>query len=195
MQKSTAAKSTSPKSTPPKSTPARPAARSERTGAKRRANGAAVPPDLPALWRRPGFLIRRLHQIHVSLFLDEVANSGMTPIQYSLLSALHEHPAIDQVSLAGAVGLDKTSVTEVLARMERAGLVVREANAADRRTKLVSLAPAGRERLRALATAVSRAHERTLAPLAPAEREVFMHLLMHLVNASNDLGRTALRAV
>jgi DNA-binding MarR family transcriptional regulator len=151
--------------------------------------------DLPALWRRPGFLIRRLHQIHVSLFYDEVASSGMTPIQYSLLSALHEHPAIDQVSLAGVVGLDKTSVTEVLARMERAGLIAREANAADRRTRLVSLAPKGREKLRSLAAAVSRAHERTLAPLAPAERELFMQLLMHVVNASNALGRTALRAV
>jgi hypothetical protein len=40
------------------------------------------------LWSRPGYLIRRLHQIHCALFLEECRESGLTPVQYGLLTAL-----------------------------------------------------------------------------------------------------------
>ena len=40
--------------------------------------------DLP-LMSRPGFLIRRLHQIHIALFLEECAGVDITPVQYTLL--------------------------------------------------------------------------------------------------------------
>ena len=42
------------------------------------------------LQERPGFLIRRLHQIHVALFMEECAAESITPVQYSILTAL-EH--------------------------------------------------------------------------------------------------------
>ena len=40
------------------------------------------------LWDRPGFLIRRLHQIHVALFLEECRGFDVTPVQYAVLTAL-----------------------------------------------------------------------------------------------------------
>ena len=40
------------------------------------------------LEQRPGYLIRRLHQIHVALFQKECAAFEITPLQYSLLTAL-----------------------------------------------------------------------------------------------------------
>ena len=40
------------------------------------------------LWRRPGYLIRRLHQIHYALFFEECAAFGITPVQYGLLTLL-----------------------------------------------------------------------------------------------------------
>jgi hypothetical protein len=37
---------------------------------------------------RPGFLVRRLHQIHISLFMEACAEFRITPLQYSVLSIL-----------------------------------------------------------------------------------------------------------
>src|SRR5437868_10867118 len=76
-----------------------------------------------ALWGRPGFLIRRLHQIHTSLFLEETQAFDITPVQYSLMTALAEHGQIDQMTLALAIGLERTSVAEVIPRLETRGLL------------------------------------------------------------------------
>ena len=47
--------------------------------------------SLTSLWERPGYLIRRLHQIHVAIFLDECAEYGITPVQYAVMTALLVH--------------------------------------------------------------------------------------------------------
>ena len=51
------------------------------------------------LQERPGFLIRRLHQIHVALFMEECAPEGITPVQYSILSALDQMGTAEQIVL------------------------------------------------------------------------------------------------
>ena len=35
---------------------------------------------------RPGFLVRRLHQIHLALFAEECAGLDITPVQYSIMT-------------------------------------------------------------------------------------------------------------
>ena len=52
------------------------------------------------IWDRPGYLVRRLHQIHVGLFLRHVAHGQVTPVQYGLLSILVNRPGIDQAWIA-----------------------------------------------------------------------------------------------
>ncbi len=47
---------------------------------------------------RPGYLIRRLHQIHVALFQEVCAGLEITPLQYSLLSALAARGTADQTA-------------------------------------------------------------------------------------------------
>jgi hypothetical protein len=63
--------------------------------------------DTP-LMKRFGFLIRRLHQIHVALFLQEAKGLDITTIQFTALSVLHQHGEIDQSELAVHVGMDRT---------------------------------------------------------------------------------------
>ena len=53
-----------------------------------------------ALAARPGFLIRRLHQIHLSLFADECGAFKVTPVQYSILTAVAAQPGLEQAALA-----------------------------------------------------------------------------------------------
>jgi DNA-binding MarR family transcriptional regulator len=142
---------------------------------------------------RPGFLVRRLHQIHVALFAEECAPFGITPVQFSVLTALERAAPIDQVTLAGEIGIDRANCTDVLRRLEERGLIRRVASEADSRAKLCDLTPAGRRLLARLAPAAQRAHDRTVAALPRAERQVFLRSLARLVEANNALGRAKLR--
>lgn len=145
------------------------------------------------LWSRPGYLIRRLHQIHVALFLEELRDSGLTPVQYGLLTALNFRGELDQGSLAEELGLDRTSTAEVLKRLERRKLVTRKPNPRDRRARLARITPRGRSLTAAMFSGMQRAQDRMCAPLSQKERDVFMATLARLIEANNEYGRGALR--
>lgn len=142
---------------------------------------------------RPGFLIRRLHQIHLALFADECAAFGVTPVQFSIMTVAAGQPGLDQVRLAQEVGVDRATLANVVSRLEGRGLLVRRQSRTDRRLKLVSLTARGRRTLAAMQEAAARAHHRTIAALPSAERRAFLAALRRLVDAGNDHGRAPLR--
>ena len=144
------------------------------------------------LWRRPGYLVRRLHQIHGALFLEECSAFEITPVQYAVLTTLSLNPDIDQVSLAQEVGLDRTNVADVLGRLAQRGLVQRQRSEADRRAILTRITSEGERITRAMLSAMKRAQERLLEPLGTAERELFLSMLLRLVDANNGSGRALL---
>ncbi len=146
-----------------------------------------------SVWDRPGFLVRRLHQIHVAIFLEEMAEDNITPIQYGLLSALADLPGLDQLSLAEEIGIDRANVADVLTRLENRDLVIRTVSTQDNRRKLCAPTEQGLAFVRKHYKNMQRAQDRLLRPLAPAERAEFMRLLRCVVEASNDLGRARLR--
>lgn len=137
------------------------------------------------LFSRPGFLIRRMHQIHTFLFAQETSEFNITPVQYSLLTALDSLGEMDQNSLAIEVGLERSSVAEVIPRLHARGLVSRTQAEHDKRLRLVKLTPAGKRLVRKMADAVQRAHDRTIEHLSPAGRDVFMLQMIRLVEANN----------
>jgi DNA-binding MarR family transcriptional regulator len=146
------------------------------------------------LWRRPGYLIRRLHQIHYALFFEECASFGITPVQYGLLTILSTNPGADQVTLANALGIDRTNVADVLRRLELAGLIERRRNAEDRRMVLARLTPEGEDLVERMHPSMARAQERLLSVLNEEEREAFLATLMRLLEANNRYGRAPLKA-
>ncbi|MGH2507561.1 MAG: MarR family winged helix-turn-helix transcriptional regulator, partial [Ktedonobacteraceae bacterium] len=95
------------------------------------------------LWSRPGFLVRRLHQIHSALFFEECAKFNITPIMYSLLTVLFNQTDSDQVTIASEVGIDRTNVADVLQRLSKLGLVERRRSKTDRRSVIPSLTRKG----------------------------------------------------
>jgi DNA-binding MarR family transcriptional regulator len=140
------------------------------------------------LQERPGFLIRRLHQIHVALFVEECGSEKITPVQYSILTALDQMGNVEQIALSRAVGLDTTNVADVLARLERQRMVRRRFSPRDKRRKVVTLTEAGRAALRRIDAGAARAHERTLAALEPKARDRFLRDLARLVELNRVVG-------
>lgn len=146
---------------------------------------ALLPKNWP-LEERPGFIIRRLHQIHVSLFMEACAEFRVTPLQYSLLTALADVGTADQTTLASMVALDRTTTTGALKRLEARGLIRRERSTADRRSHVSALTEAGRDLLVAIEPSARQAHADTLASLGETEVAEFVALMKRIAASHAD---------
>jgi len=143
---------------------------------------------LDQLYRRPGFMIRRAHQISVSLFLEETGALGITNRQYGIMLVLKAEPGIDQITVARLLGLDRSTTGMVLTKLEDAGLVGRVVGD-DRRKRSLKLTPTGERMLKRLAEPARRAQERVLSAFSPREQETFLDLLDKFARAFNDTTR------
>lgn len=146
-----------------------------------------------ALMQRPGFLIRRLHQIHLALFAEECGAFGVTPVQYSIMTAIDRQPGLDQARLGEQVAIDRATIADVLARLESRRLVSRRRSRTDARVKLVSLTVSGRHLLKRIDPHAARAHRRTVAALPEPHRAIFIQSLTALVEAGHGLEATLAR--
>lgn len=140
------------------------------------------------LWERPGFLARRMHQIHVSLFAERCAEFRVTPLQYSLLSLLREMGEADQTTLASAVALDRTTTTGALKRLAARGLVSRATSPADRRAQVCRITPDGMTLHAAMDRVAHEAHAMTVAALSAQDTDILIRLLRRVI-AGHDHRR------
>ncbi|MBL0090635.1 MAG: MarR family transcriptional regulator [Ideonella sp.] len=142
-----------------------------------------------ALEEQPGYYIRRLQQIAVAIFLEETEAHGITPVQYAALFAARRDPGLDQRTLAATIGFDTSTIGGVIDRLERRGFIERHASPTDRRVRLLHVTPAGSALLDTVVPAMLQAQKRILAPLAPAQRPLFLAMLKQVVDANNGLSR------
>lgn len=145
------------------------------------------------LYGMPGHLIRRCHQISVALFHEECAAFEITPPQYAALRTLADHNGVDQIQLAGLVAFNRTTVGEVVDRLESDGMLRREENSQDRRKKNLFITPTGRRLIASVDAAVNRVQQRLIAPLNPKEQSQLMALLARIASANNEYSRAPLR--
>ena len=129
----------------------------------------------------PGHLIRRAQQRAVAIFMEETAGFDVTPVQFAILNALIDDPGEDQVTLSGRVAFDAATSGSVIGRLEAKGWVKREADASDKRRKLLWTTPEGEKVALQMKRAVSRAQRRIVSPLNARERDQLAALLSKLV--------------
>lgn len=145
--------------------------------------------------QRPGFLIRRLQQSAVAIFLREVSNAGsdLTPVQYAVLATIRSHPGLDQATLAGLVALDRVTLGDVAERLLQKGLIARNINPDDRRARVLAITDAGCKELALAEPAVDAAQEKIVSGLSPNEQARFLELLAKLVEATSEDSRAPIR--
>lgn len=142
-----------------------------------------------------GFNIRRLHQISVSIFDDEMAAAeiDLTQVQYAALNALATSPGIDQGTLAGLIAYDRVTIGGVVERLVSKGLVARSANAEDRRAHRLEITPTGSDLLEVANPIVRRIQRQILGGLSAEERSLFIALLAKTTTANNARSKAPLR--
>lgn len=138
------------------------------------------------LYQRPGFLLRRLHQIAAAVFENACADLGLTTAQYGVLVIVHSEPGIDQTRLARALAFDKVTVMRVLRGLEERGLVERVSSG---RQKTLALTAAGHELLVQARTRAETASRRLMSPLDSDDQAQLVRLLQTLANGLADEAR------
>jgi len=146
-------------------------------------------PDASKMWARPGFLLRRLHQIHYGLFFDE-CGSSITPLQFGMLTVLTELPkGLDIGGLANKLGIDRSNTADIARRLVRRGYATQTIDAKDRRRLLTQITKEGRQFLKQMEAPMRRSQEQLLAPLSATQKAALMTILQTLVQTYNDKGR------
>ena len=149
------------------------------------------PASLSRLYARPGFLLRRAHQISAAVFEDACRDLALTPAQFGVLTVLQAHPGLGQSSLARALGFDKVTVLRVLRGLEGRGLVTRGLSGQNRRNVSVSLTAEGARLLQQAQKPAERAYKRLMAPLAREQQEPLLDLLQLLTGELEEEARAA----
>jgi DNA-binding MarR family transcriptional regulator len=145
---------------------------------------------MTAISRRPGHLIRRLHQISTQIFSQQIKDAGfdVTPVQFAALDVLRENSGIDQARLAEAVAMDRATIGAVVDRLEQKGLVARQVSGQDRRARVLSLTPEGEELLSRISPLVENLQRSILQGLTDREYSRFIDLAAKAAQAAADAG-------
>ncbi|HLE00030.1 MAG TPA: MarR family transcriptional regulator [Bdellovibrionota bacterium] len=82
---------------------------------------------------------------HVNQKLER--DTGMSLTQWSLLKCLVDHPTISALDLADLLGIQASSLTQSIKRLQKKGLIVVAKDPLDARRKLLSVTREGNARL------------------------------------------------
>jgi len=128
-----------------------------------------------------GFLVRTSFRAMVRALARELQPHGVSTAEWSALRVLWRGDGISQVELAERMGVERGSLTRVLAGLEAHGLLRREPDGADGRKLRLHLSPTGRALEPVLLPCGIAANERATAGLTQAEVDTARRVLHRLV--------------
>ena len=137
-------------------------------------------PSSTALAERTGptvhavFRLSRVHRTIIGRLLREL---GLVPGQELLLLQLCDRDRCSQSDLVERLGLDPSTVTKMLQRLERGGWLRREQSTEDGRVMVVTLTPAGRDLQNAVTSLWSELEGETVKSLSGDEQTELLRLL------------------
>jgi DNA-binding MarR family transcriptional regulator len=141
-------------------------------------NDARAPWDPEAA---PGFWINRASRALLRHCDARLRPLGFTMSHLPVLRALAHGGALSQKDLAQIARVEPPTMAEMVARMERDGVVQREPNPDDRRGVLISLTQRSRGRLPEAKAALVDAEREAMAGLSDAEQQLLRGLLQRVV--------------
>ena len=124
--------------------------------------------------------VARLHRQHAGSLLHGL---GLSAGQELLLMLLWDKQPRSQAELTREMAIEPPTVSKMLSRLERAGLIARNRSEVDRRTVLVTLTEAGRALEGPVNAAWRTLEEDTVAALSPQEQDTLLILLGRVLDS------------
>ena len=133
-------------------------------------------------------LMMENHTLFSKMVFERLSGQELSAGQPKVLEYLIEHDGVAQKDIAEACIIEPATVTSLLARMEKTGLIDRRSREDDKRYILVYLTEKGRARAEASVNVLSDVEEHVFEGFSDAEREAFISYLER-VNGNLRKGR------
>jgi DNA-binding MarR family transcriptional regulator len=127
-----------------------------------------------------GYQVRRTQAKIFSEFEATLKDFDFTPGSFGVLTLIRANPGITQVTLAAAFGVDKSTMSPVIFRLEKRGLVRREVLASDRRCHALFFQESGEATFLAAREKIRTFEENVAARLSKPEQRELARLLVKL---------------
>jgi len=144
-------------------------------------NKKRTPPEPEKRYVTPGHLINRIARVSSRWADERFQTLGFAVAQMPVLIALSNGNAMTQKELAERAEIEQPTMAQLLARMERDGLIRRSANPEDKRSALISLTPTTLKKLPAARAMLLEGHKLATSDFTEREIATFKRLLFRFL--------------
>jgi MarR family transcriptional regulator, temperature-dependent positive regulator of motility len=148
-------------------------------------------PTQDRLARSAIHLLHRAGQCAEDLFHAEIKDGELTPRQLAVLVTVARTQGLSQTGLVVRTGIDRSTLADIVRRMQRKGLLQRRRTKEDARAYAVRLTEEGRRTLRTAEPVAKRVDARILDALPVRQRGRFIDELLAIVAAFEKADPTA----
>lgn len=132
------------------------------------------------------FLVRHTWLSMRAAIGAELKEYGLSTAQYATLMIVDENPGLSNADIGRKVSSSRQSANEMLAGLERDGLIERLPHPTDRRTQRIEITDAGRDRLAKARVLVARREAELEATFTDEERAAVRAWLEGIARACSD---------
>lgn len=140
------------------------------------------------LGRSPIHLLHRAGQCAGEIFHGEMRDGDLTPRQLAVLVTVAQNEGLSQTGLVDRTGIDRSTLADIVRRLQKKGLIQRRRTKEDARAYAVKLTDEGKRVLRTAEPLARRVDERILDALPSKQREMFIDELQSIVAALQKMS-------
>ncbi|HEY1384463.1 MAG TPA: MarR family transcriptional regulator [Dongiaceae bacterium] len=138
------------------------------------------PADSYRLEDQVGYWLRRAYQRHMAIFAQIMSDLDLTSMQFAALVKLRELKAVSQTELGRLTGMDRATISGVVARLKRRDLVLYKPDPLDKRSRIIALTLVGDSLLADAMQRIDSVTDQTLEPIEPTERHSLRAILQKM---------------
>ena len=139
----------------------------------------------------PLYLLHRAGQFADDMFSKENRKTDMTPRQYAVLACVARNENLSQADIVARTGIDRSTLADIVRRLEGQGLLERNRTREDARRYAVKLTEKGTTLFKTVEPAAIATDEHIMSTLPPADRDTFLRALSQIVKTMNGADRAA----
>jgi len=122
---------------------------------------------------------------------EQLRSLDLAPRHLSMLSLLLLDGPLTVSQLAGMLGVAPTTVSLIVSDLSRKGVLVRREDNTDRRRRIIDISPDSRPAITQWLSPGAHAWRHALAPLSPAQQQIFVDTLLRYEAAVSTPTHTA----
>lgn len=124
-----------------------------------------------------GYNARRAALSIIEVFLQDMAQYDLRPVEFSVISLIVHNPGITSRQICAALGLLPPNLVGLLNALEKRGLIARKPHPSDGRALGLHPTPACAEMMQAAEKTATQVEVQASAKLTAAERKTLLRLL------------------